>query len=206
LSSVAFRLLLITDGFDADTAERVAAALAALPAGAAAVQLRAKTLSARALYDAATKLAPLAHARNSLLLVNDRADVARAAGADGVHLPARGLPTTTARRWLGDRFVVGASTHSLAEATMAWRGGADYVTFGPVYATPSKLPLGEPVGVDALAAVVRAAAVPVFALGGIDGARARVVTALGARVACIGAVLGRADAADGARSMMAAIG
>jgi thiamine-phosphate pyrophosphorylase len=107
-----------------------------------------------------------------------------------------------ARRWLGPDALIGASTHSLAEATMAWRGGADYVTFGPVFATPSKAGLGEPVGVTALAEVVRAAPVPVFALGGIDRARVGEIRRAGARVACIGAVLGHADAAAGARALV----
>ena len=205
-SRVAFRLLLVTDSYDRSTAARVEAALAALPAGMAAVQLRAKALEGGALQAAAAQLAALAHARGALLVVNDRADVALASGADGVHLPTRGLPVATVRRWLGDRLILGASTHSLAEAQAACAGGADYVTFGPVYATASKVGLGHPVGVDALAAAVRALPLPLFALGGVDAARARDCVAVGARVACIGAVLGRDDAADGARALAGAFG
>jgi thiamine-phosphate pyrophosphorylase len=202
-----FRLLLITDGFDEQTAGRVEAALAALPAGTAAVQLRAKTLGGAALYRAAGELLALARTHDTALLVNDRADVARACGAAGVHLPVRGLPPAVARQCLGAGAIIGASTHSLAEAEAAWRGGADYVTFGPVFATPSKAAWGAPVGLAALTAAVRAARGPLFALGGIDGAaRAAEVAACGARVACIGAVLGRADAAAGARALAAAIG
>jgi thiamine-phosphate pyrophosphorylase len=208
---IGFRILLITDGFDGETAGRVEAALAALPEGAAAVQLRAKGLGGAALFAAARKLAEVVKARRGLLVVNDRADVARAAGADGVHLPVRGLPVAVARRWLGAEAIVGASTHSLAEAEAAWRGGADYVTFGPLFATASKAAFGEPVGVGALAEAVRAAGGrAVFALGGIgDGARAAQVVALGARVACIGAVLGRTsvdEVAAGAREIDDAIG
>jgi thiamine-phosphate pyrophosphorylase len=79
----------------------------------------------------------------------------------------------------------------LAEATAAAAAGADYVTFGPVYPTASKAAFGQPVGVGALAAVVRALVIPVFALGGVDVARAAECRAVGARLACIGAVLGR---------------
>src|SRR5439155_6613034 len=114
------RALLITDGFDARTAARVDAALAALPAGLAAVQLRAKTLDGAALYAAAAALVEIVRARGAKLVVNDRADVALAVGADGVHLPARGLPVKQARRWLGERLVIGASVHGAEEAEMAW--------------------------------------------------------------------------------------
>jgi thiamine-phosphate pyrophosphorylase len=199
LSRIGFRLLLITDGYDDRTPGRVEAAVRALPDGYAAVMLRAKGLEGRALFAAAERLRAIA----PILIVNDRADVALAVAADGVHLPARGIPVEQARRWSRDRLIVGVSTHSLAEATAAWRGGADYVAFGPVWPTPGK---GPPVGVEALAAVVRAAPVPVFALGGVDAARAPACVAVGARLACIGAVLGRADAAAGARALAAAIG
>jgi thiamine-phosphate pyrophosphorylase len=165
--------------------------------------LRAKMLDGAALYGAATELVAVTRARGAKLIVNDRADVALAVGAEGVHLPARGMPVKQARRWLGQRLIVGASTHSREEAEMAWRGGADYVAFGPVWPTAGK---GPAVGVEALAALVRAAPVPVFALGGVDAERARACVAVGARVACIGAVLGRADAAAGARALGAAIG
>lgn len=200
------RILLITDGFGAETAARVAAALGAVPRGSVAVQLRAKGMEGRALLAAAEALVEVAHARGAMLMVNERADVALAAGADGVHLPVRGLPVAAARRWLGARLLVGASTHSAAEAERAWRGGADYITFGPVYPTASKAAYGPPVGLDALAEAVRAAAGPVFALGGVDAARAGACVARGARVACIGAVLGQADPAAAARAMLAAIG
>ncbi|MGZ3428689.1 MAG: thiamine phosphate synthase [Polyangia bacterium] len=188
---------MITDGFDDQTANRVVAALRELPD--AAVQLRAKRLDGRALYDAARTLRAIA----PVLVVNDRADVALAAGADGVHLPERGIGVAAARALVGDR-LVGVSTHARDEAIAAARAGADYVVYGPVWPTAGK---GAPVGIDALAAVVRACApVPVFALGGVDAERARAAVAVGARVACIGAVLGRSDAAAGARALAAAIG
>ncbi|HZS38492.1 MAG TPA: thiamine phosphate synthase [Polyangia bacterium] len=204
-SAIGFRLLLVTDGFDGETCARAAAALDALAPGTAAVQLRAKSLSARELFDAGMALKRVTAERGAALLVNDRVDVARAVGAEGAHLPARGLPLKPARRVAGEALLLGASTHSLDELRMAVRSGADYVTFGPVFPTASKAAFGPPVGVALLEAAVREAGVPVFALGGVDAARARECVRLGARVACIGAVLGRADSAAGARALAAAI-
>jgi thiamine-phosphate pyrophosphorylase len=203
-----WRILLVTDGYDATTTPaRVEAAIAELPTGTAAVMLRAKSLAGRALYGAAERLRAIA----PILIVNDRADVAMAVGADGVHLPAQGLPVADARRlgeaWAaahgGLRLAVGVSTHSLAAAVAAADGGADYVVFGPVFATAGK---GPPVGLAALREVVEAVPVPVFAIGGVDAARAPSCAAAGAQVACIGAVLGRDDAGAGARALAAAIG
>ena len=201
MNSVQFRFLFITDGWDATTAGRVEAALDACAPGEAAVQLRAPGLTGRALLAAATQLAAIAHAHGAALLVNDRVDVALAAGADGVHLPASGLLPARARQLGGDDFLVGVSTHARGEAVAAQAGGADYVVFGPVFFTPSKAAYGAPAGLAALGDVARAVDGPLFALGGVDAARAGACVAAGARVACIGAVLGQADAARGARSI-----
>ena len=201
--AVHFRILLISDGFDERTCGRVAAALSALPPGVAAVQLRAKALHGHALYDAAVALLPIVHARGGMFLVNDRVDVALAAGADGVHLPARGLPPEAARRLVGEGLFLGVSTHTPSEAAAACYAGADYVTFGPVFPTAGK---GTPVGLATLANVTNAVPVPLFALGGIDATRAQGVVATGARVACIGAVLGQDDAEAAAHALWAAIG
>jgi thiamine-phosphate pyrophosphorylase len=204
----AFRLLLITDGWNESTAARVDAALSALPAGTTAVQLRCKTLTGRAMTSAALALREVTRARGALFLVNDRVDVALASGADGVHLPSNGLPPKPARRAAGEALLLGASAHSLDEARMAERAGIDYVTFGPVFPTASKAAFGPPLGLDRLSEAVRALTVPVFALGGIDLERAPACIAAGARVACIGAVLGDgvSDPAQGARALGARIG
>ena len=148
-------------------------------AGVDAVQLREKDLGGRRLLE----LARLARRRlgpDRLLLVNGRADVALAAGADGVHLPAAGLPIAALRRRFGDRLLIGRSTHHPAEVREAAAAGADYVTFGPVWATPGKERYGPPPGLSGLR---RAAAVglPVFALGGVTIERLPEAAAAGAR-------------------------
>ncbi len=107
------------------------------------------------------------------LLVNRRFDIAIAAGADGVHLPADGLPLSRVRAHTPRGFRVGISTHSPGEAAEAIAAGADLVVIGPIFDTPSKRAWGDPLGPDALAALPRRAshASDVFAIGGIDEAR-----------------------------------
>jgi|SRR5579883_681717 len=201
---VDFALYLIGDEELATLPARLERALGALPSGAAAVQLRAKRATGRALLDAARSLRAITRAHGAKLLVNDRLDVALAAGADGVHLPSRGLPVAEAKR-LAPALLVGASTHSLDEARRAVDTGADFVTFGPVWATPSKRGMGEPVGVARLAEAASALPVPVYALGGVDASRAPACAAAGARLACVRAVLDAPSPADAARALLAAV-
>lgn len=114
------------------------------------------------------------------LLISGRADLALAAGADGVHLPAAGLPVAALRRTFGRRLLFGCSTHSIAEVRERAAAGADYVTFGPVFSTPSKLRYGPPLGEAALADAAKVG-IPVLALGGVSAERFPALAAAGAR-------------------------
>jgi thiamine-phosphate pyrophosphorylase len=150
-------------------------------AGVDAVQIREKDLADLEVYRLTRRARTILPSRVAVL-VNGRLDVALAAGADGVHLPAAGLPAEPLRRWAearGDRIVIGRSTHTIDEVTRARREGVDYVTFGPLFPTPSKAPYGPPPGPEGLR---RAAAegVPVVALGGIDADAVPVARAAGA--------------------------
>lgn len=132
------------------------------------IQLREKHLSASVLYELATNAALITRGSATKLLVNDRADIAAAAGADGVHLTTHSLPADVVRRTFGDQFLIGVSTHSLAEAVVARSSGANFVVFGPVFETASKVEYGEPAGLANLAHVVsELAPFPVLALGGL---------------------------------------
>lgn len=132
------------------------------------VQVREKNLSASVLYQLATTAVGITKGSASKLLINDRSDIAAAAGADGVHLTTTSLPTNVVRQAFGDNFLIGVSTHSLDEATLARRGGADFVVFGPVFETASKKEYGEPLGLASLAAVcAEFSPFPVLALGGV---------------------------------------
>jgi len=113
------------------------------------------------------------------LFVNRRFDLALAAAADGVHLPAAGLPVARVRMAVGERLVIGRSTHELDEVRRAREQGADYVVFGPVFDTPSKRGRRAPRGLAALAEAA-AVGVPLFAIGGIDAARVAPVLRHGA--------------------------
>ena len=146
--------------------EQVAAAVAA---GIELIQLREKRLTARVLFELVEQSAEVTRESATRLLVNDRADVAAAAGADGVHLTTQSIDAATVRRTFGNNFLIGVSTHSRSEAQVAKDGGADFAVFGPVFATRSKEKYGPPAGLSKLEDLARKLApFPVLALGGVD--------------------------------------
>ncbi|HWN10574.1 MAG TPA: thiamine phosphate synthase [Pyrinomonadaceae bacterium] len=144
-------------------------AKAAVEAKVDLFQIREKELSARVLYELTRSVATLTRGNHTKLLVNDRADIAAAAGADGVHLATTSLPTGVIRKSFGKDFLIGVSTHSEAESLEARATGADFVVFGPVFETPAKLEYGRPQGLDKLRIIASATEdFPVLAVGGID--------------------------------------
>ena len=185
-----FSLYLITDRMQTAGRALPAVVADALRGGLRAVQLREKDLAAAQLFEIAVELRQLTREYGAKLLVNDRVDVALAAGADGVHLGKGGLPVREARRILGSERLIGYSAHSADEALQAQRDGADFVTLGPVYHTPSKAQYGEPLGLSALSEAVRVVAIPVFALGGVKHSSVAEVLSAGAHgVALISAIM-----------------
>ena len=149
------------------------------------IQIREKDLSGRELAGLVT-CARQSAGSASKLLVNDRLDVAWACGADGVHLGENALPVSEARRFTGQQyknraFLVGASVHSLASAQQAEADGADYLIFGPVFATPSKAGFGTPQGLEKLQVICRRVEIPVLAIGGITLENAQKCLTSGAR-------------------------
>lgn len=179
----------VTDrrGFGLD--DRRAAALLletvarAADAGVDAIQLREKDLGGRAMLELAE--GAVARAAQAKILVNDRLDVALAAGAAGVHLGGESMSVSEVAKFraagrASADFLIGRSCHSLEEALEAEREGADYVFFGPVFATPSKARYGAPQGTEALAGVCRRVRVPVLAIGGITLENAGTCIAAGA--------------------------
>lgn len=133
------------------------------------VQIREKNLTASVLYQLASSAAGITRGSATKLLINDRSDIAAAAGADGVHLTTSSLPTAVVRQAFGNGFLIGVSTHSLDEARLARQDGADFVVFGPVFETPTKKDFGEPPGLTGLAsACSELFPFPVLALGGVS--------------------------------------
>ena len=145
-------------------------------------QIREKTLSGRALYELTARAVEIMRGSDTRLLVNDRSDIARAAGADGVHLTSQSLPAAILRATYGPDFLIGVSTHSLDEARAAQAGGADFVVFGPVFETESKREFGEPQRLNKLEQVTSELRdFPVVAIGGITLDNVRACFDAGAR-------------------------
>jgi len=187
---VDFSLYLITDRMQTAGRALPAVVADALRGGLRAVQLREKDLAAGQLFELAVELRQLTRQYGAKLLINDRIDVALAVAADGVHLGKAGLPVPEARRMLGSERLIGYSAHSADEALQAQLAGADFVTLGPVYHTPSKAQYGEPLGLSVLSEAARVVTIPVFALGGVKHASVAEVLSAGAHgVALISAIM-----------------
>ena len=200
-----FRLYFVTDRRQTAGRPLYDVVHAALDGGVRAVQLREKDLEGGELYRLAGRLRDLTARYAARLLINDRLDVALAAGADGVHLGQTSLPVSTARQLLGPDKLIGVSTHSPDEITAAQ--GADFVVFGPVYFTPSKADYGQPQGLARLRQAVRHSPAPVFAIGGIQADRIAAVRSASAHgVALISALSAAADPNRAAHELLARLG
>ena len=201
-----FRLYVVTDRHEAGGRDLEAIVAAAAQGGAGAIQLREKDLSARDLYALGARLQGALAPYGVPLLINDRLDVALALDAAGVHLAGHSLPTAVARRVLGAGKLLGVSTHSVEEARCAAEDGADFIVFGPVFTTPSKVAYGPPQGLQHLRTVVRAVHIPVIAIGGIDHTNLPQVVQAGAYgVAMIRAVLAAPNPYTATQQLRAAL-
>ena len=160
------RLYLITDLKRIGKDRFLSAVEEALQGGVRALQIREKDLSAKDLLALVKTVKPLTQHYNAKLFINDRADIAVMAEADGVHLTESSVQASEIKNKFPG-LIVGVSTHSLEGALLAQAQGADYITFSPIYATPSKASYGPPQGLDMLRQVTEAVRLPVLALGGI---------------------------------------
>jgi len=174
------RVLALTPGdLTADgVADLVRKVREAAGAGLDSILLREPALSDRATLELALELRDLL-GETGWLGIHDRVHLASVAGADAVHLGFRSLPIREARAICAESIALGFSAHA-HDVPEAW-DGADYLTFGPVFATPSKFGLVEPVGVDGLLQAVRSTSIPIFALGGIGAENAGALAATGCR-------------------------
>lgn len=180
----------------------IARAAAAAHGGATCIQLRLKDVSARDLVGVAHELV---RAVGVPVIVNDRADVAIAAGAAGVHLGAEDVPPSAIRRMAPPDFIIGASVGNDAE--VASSAGADYVGIGPFFASGSKSDAGVPIGPEGFSRLAQAVGLPAVAIGGVTAENAAFAIAAGAAgVASIVGVFGSSDPAGAARRIRSAIG
>ena len=162
------KLCLITDTVIQKKYSHLQIAQMAIKGGADIIQLRDKTLPTGKLIEVAKKIAELCRKHNVLFIVNDRVDVVMASGADGVHLGKEDIPVKDARKLLGSRKIIGGTAHSLKEAKLREKEGADYVGFGHIYPTKSKYKPEKAKGTKLLAEVVKRVKIPVIAIGGIS--------------------------------------
>lgn len=177
-------LCLITPGdanpsnFETQKASILNTVRSAVADGVDLVQIREKSLTAKLLYELASEIVRELSDTEALVLINDRPDIAIAAGAHGVHLPENSMSASVVRRAFGEEIVIGVSTHSLESAIDVSRSGADYLFFGPVFETPGKI---NPTGVGEFQKVCAdVGSFPVIALGGVDAENAERVFAAGA--------------------------
>ena len=191
---VDFRFYLISDRTLCGGRPLASALRQACLAGVRAVQIREKDLDTPDLLALTRSVLKELGACRPLVMVNGNLEVTLASGAQGVHLPERSVPVRMARAKLPTGTLVARSTHSLKAARKAEAEGADFITFGPVYDTPSKAAYGPAKGLRDLAETVRAVTIPVFALGGVTPGRAGQCLEAGAHgVAAISAVLSQPD-------------
>ena len=178
----------------------------AAAAGAPAIQLREKGLDSGEMYRLAETLLAMTRRTGAALLINDRADVAMALGADGVHLTRKSLPPRDVRSLVGSRMLIGISCHGLEDVREAVDGGVDFVVLGPIYATRSKAPYGPPLAPGILREARRICPLPILAIGGIKTARVSEVVSAGADgVAAISAVLAAPDPGAATRELLDAV-
>lgn len=166
----------------------------ALTGGASVIQLRVKGGSVREMYDAALKMREIVRDSGALFIVNDSVEVAMAVGADGVHIGQDDMPVRAVRKIVGPDMIIGVSTHSVPEAVKAESEGTDYVGFGPIFPTSTKLDADTVKGPEALREIKAAVGVPVVAIGGIDAGNINDVVRAGADAAAVISAI--SDSAD----------
>ncbi len=167
------------------------------------IQIREKDLDTRSLVHLAQDLMPLIQQREGKVLLNDRIDLTLALDADGVHLRSDSLPLRLARRMLGNKKLIGISTHSGKEVKKAEDEGADFIVLGPIFETPSKQQYGPPLGLHALEVACQTSHLPIFAIGGIDQEKVTAVLSSGAYgIAVISAILQASNIMDHTRQLL----
>ena len=205
LSPSDLRLYAVTDRRALPAGVTLAQAVeAALVGGVTCLQLREKEASAGEILTLARTLLPLCRARRVPLLINDRVDIALAAGADGVHLGQDDLPLPEARALLGPDRILGATAHTVEEALRAQAEGADYLGVGAMFPTGTKTDT-VPTSADTLKAICAAVSIPVVAIGGVNAENLPTLAGTGiAGAAVVSAIFSQSDLTAAARALRTA--
>jgi thiamine-phosphate pyrophosphorylase len=200
-----YQLCLVTDSALANGRSLVGVVAAAVKGGVTMVQLREKTASTRAFIEEARALKRLLAPLRVPLLINDRIDVALAAGADGAHVGQHDMPVALARQLLGPAAIIGLSITELGEVRDEDVELADYLGVGPVFAQSTKLDATPPLGLDGLAEVRRATSKPIVAIGGVSAVNAGAVRSAGADgIAVVSAIMSADDPMAAAAALVSA--
>ncbi len=200
-----YQLCLVTDSALANGRSLAGIVAAAVQGGVTLVQLREKTASTRAFIEQARVLKRLLAPLRVPLLINDRIDVALAAGADGAHVGQQDMPVALARQLLGPAAIIGLSITELGQVRDRDVELADYFGVGPIFAQSTKLDAAPPLGLDGLAEARRATGKPIVAIGGVSAANADAVRSVGADgIAVVSAIMGADDPRAAAAALVSA--
>ena len=201
-----YQLCLVTDSALANARSLAGIVAAAVKGGVTLVQLREKTASTRAFIEQARVLKRLLAPLRVPLLINDRIDVALAAGADGAHVGQQDMPVALARQLLGPTAIIGLSITELGQVRDRDVELADYLGVGPIFAQSTKLDATPPLGLDGLAKVRRATGKPIVAIGGVSAANADAVRWAGADgIAVVSAIMGADDPRAATAALVSAL-
>ena len=200
-SCAAWQLYVIVDRAASGDRDLAEIAAAAIRGGADALQLRDKAASPNTLLAETKRLLAVTRKAGVPLIVNDHPDIARDAGADGVHLGQEDGSTEEARRRLGPGQLIGRSTHSLEQALRAELEGADYIGLGPIFPTPTK-PSSEGIGTSMIGEVALRVSIPVVCIGGVDAATLPTVLRAGARCVAVVRAVCRAEDPEAAARLL----
>jgi thiamine-phosphate pyrophosphorylase len=200
--AVDWTLYVVTESLMAGERSLAAIIEAAIRGGARVIQYREKTLTTRQMVESAAGLCQLCQRLGAVFLVNDRLDVALAVNADGVHLGQNDMPARMARKLVGPEKLLGVSVQDTKTIDEAENEGADYLSFSPVFATPTKPDHEEPLGLEGLRVLARRSRLPTVAIGGINRTNVADVMRAGVQGVCvISAVIGAPDPERAAREL-----
>jgi thiamine-phosphate pyrophosphorylase len=197
-----YSLYLVTDSSLSRGRSSLEIVDAAISGGATMVQYRDKNATTRAMIEEARALLELCRARGVPFIVNDRADVALAVDADGLHVGQDDMPAALARRILGSGKILGVSAGNIEEALRAAAEGADYIGASPIFSTPTKPDAPRPMGLEGLRALARRIERPVVAIGGINAPNAAAIIGSGAvGIAVVSAIVSADDVEAATREL-----